>query len=288
MTGVTYELSRNMSQPGIQYTFTSTPKGTDIFSINIELLTTAHDINESINKQTIMDSGTATFEIYTEDLQVLDPNYNYQDISINIIVEQLSDDSDLSEAVALYNEIITIKPSNAVPKPVTVIEHIDQDEHCIVNIKAIKSDTIDKFKAYYISDRYSRKYKTQVFGSNVVYTSHDDGYNYYTLDITDLSNGTFYECYLKAYNSIGQGLPCETFEMKPTNVAHAPTFTKVETIGSIGSFDLSNVKVTLNWKDSDAESYAAYTNGIRHVDASNSYAKLRIGTKEAILDASNL
>ena len=148
MSGVTYDLSRNMSQPGIQYTFTSTPKGTDIFSINIELLTTAHDIHASINKQSIMDSGIATFEIYTEDLQVLDPSYNYQDISINIIVEQLSDDSDLSEAVALYNEIITIKPSNAVPNPVTVVEVRDQDEHCFVDIKSIKSDTIDKYNAY--------------------------------------------------------------------------------------------------------------------------------------------
>jgi len=286
MTGVTYELSRNMSQPGIQYTFTSTPKGTDIFSINIELLTTAHDIHDSINKQAIMDSGIATFEIYMEDLLILDPSYNYQDISINIIVEQLSDDNDLSEAVALYNEIITIKPSNAVPNPVTVLEVIDQDEHCLVNIKAIKSDTIDKFKAYYISDRYSRKYKTQVFNS--IFTHVDDTHKYHTLDVTDLSNGTFYECYLKPYNSIGQGLPCDTFEMKPTNIAHAPTFTKVETIGLIGSFDLSNVKITLNWADLDAESYAAYTNGIRHVDASNSYAKLRIGTNAAILDASNL
>ena len=285
MTGVTYDLSRNMYQPGIQYTFTSIPKGTDIFSINIELLTTAHDINESINKQAIMDSGRATFEIYIEDLLILDPNYNYQDISINIIIEQISDDNDLSEAVALYNEIITIKPANAVPNAVTVVEVRDQDEHCLVDIKSIKSDTIDKFKAYYISDRSSRKYKTQVFDSSFIRV--DDNYKYYTLDITDLSNGTLYECYLKPYNSIGQGLPCDTFEMKPTNVAHAPTFTKVETIGSIGSFDLSNVKITLNWADLDSESYAAYTNGIRHVDASNSYAKLRIGTNAAILDASN-
>ena len=285
MSGVTYDLSRNMFKPGIQYTFTSTPKGTDIYSINIELLTTAHDIHESINKQAIMDSGRATFEIYMEDLLILDPSYNYQDISINIIIEQLSDDNDLSEAVALYNEIITIKPANAVPNPVTVVEVRDQDEHCFVDIKSIKSDTIDKFKAYYISDRSSRKYKTQVFDSSFIRV--DDNYKYYTLDITNLSNGTLYECYLKPYNSIGQGLPCDTFEMKPTNIAHAPTFTKVETIGSIGSFDLSNVKITLNWGDMDAESYAAYTNGIRHVDASNSYAKLRIGTNAAILDASN-
>ena len=112
---VTYDLSRNLNVAGINYTFTSDPRTTS-GSINIELLTTDHELHRSTNIQATMDQGVASFTISDEDLTELFPSYNGGSITLNIIIEKLATNNDPTASEILYNEIIVVEPAFTVPQ----------------------------------------------------------------------------------------------------------------------------------------------------------------------------
>lgn len=289
---VTYDLSRNQNVTGINYTFVSDPRTTTGL-INIELLTTDHEIHRSANIQATMDQGVASFNISDEDLTELLPSYNGGAITLNIIIELLSANNDPTESETLYNEIITVQPAFTVPQAPVLSLNQDNDEYSLLNVTVRSSDDIDHFRVYYKSDEEGSKYQklTYVLPSDVYIEDVFDlenGNTLYILKVPNLTNGEQYEAYVKAYNQYGQSDQSGTIELTPLNIPAAPTITKVETMMTGSVFDSSNVKITVTWADYDAESYwSVDANRNRDPSGNNSYAKLRIGTVSAIHDASS-
>ena len=283
---VTYTLTRNQNVNGINYTFVSDPR-TTTGVINIELLTTDHEIYGSTNIQATMDQGVASFNISNTDLTTLLPTYNGSDITLNIIIEKLAANNDPTSNVTLYNEIIVVQPAYSEPQAPVLAVSQDNDTYSLLNVTVRTSDDIDHFQVYYKSDEVGSKYQKRTYilpeDSNIESSEELDGNNtLYVLRLPNLINGEQHEAYVKAYNQYGQSQQSNTVELSPTNVPQAPVITKVETIMGEG-FSPDSVEITVRWADNEAESYwSMNADRIRDPSANNSNAKLRIGTVSAI------
>jgi len=110
-----------------------------------------------------------------------------------------------------------------------------------------------------------------------------------SVSITGLTNNTVYEYIVTGKNSAGETNSI-TNKVRPVNNANPPTFENVESLVTNGVPDPSNVKITINWTDDDAENYKNTSSDA----SSNSTIKLRIGTatdissKSDVFDASNV
>jgi hypothetical protein len=298
-------LTRNHNVNGTNYTFVFSDPSSGL--INIELLTTNHEIHRSTNIQTRMDQGVASFNISNADLNILDPSYNTHhsgsDISLNIIIELLATNNDPTASAELYNDIVTVEPAYSEPKAPVLAHFQDNDEYALLNVFVGSSEDIDHFQVYYKSDEPDSLYKKLTYTlptdttnrytyniitedlTNNIRAIQDSGSNdkKYILKLPNLTNGHQYEAYVKAYNQYGQSVQSHTIELTPLNIPAAPVIAKVETIMIGGLLSTTSVKLTVTWGDHDAASYISInSNRTPLPDDANSNARLRIGTVAAI------
>ena len=292
---VTYELTRTQNITGINYTFVAVdPSNSNLDisgKINIDLLTTDHEIHRSTTIKVTMDQNVASFNISDEDLTTLLPSYNGGTITLNIIIEKLATNNDPTANVTLFNEIIEVAPAYDVPQAPVLSLNQDNDEYSLLNVTVRSSDDIDHFTVYYKADEAGSKYQKLTYtlpsGANIEYSQPVGSNTLYILKLPNLTNGHQYEAYVKSHNQYGQSDQSDTIELTPLNIPAAPTITKVDTMMGEG-FSSTSVKITVTWADYDAESYwSVDADRNRLASSANSYAKLRIGTASAIHDASS-
>ena len=282
---VTYTLTRNQNVNGINYTFLSSDRDASGV-LNIDLLTSDHELHGSANIQTRMDQGVASFNITDAHLTALLPTYNGSPITLNIIIEKLATNNDPNASIVLYNEIIVVEPGfNAPDAPVLSLNQ-DNDEYSLLNVTVPSSNIINHFTVFYKSDVVGSKYQKLTYtlssDTNILGVETVGSNKVYILRLPNLTNGHQYEAYVTAYNQYGDSGQSGTIELTPLNIPNAPVITKVETIMGEG-FSPHSVEITVKWVDNDAESYwSVDASRNRLASSAESYAKLRIGTASAI------